>query len=172
RARVTQHEAFLVVADGGTDDLGRNAEERLVERSHQHDWPFDQPRNLCYELGVLLQLVALRECEVLGIRENHFLTPLGIEHHPGLFELGRVVLEPAHLEWLRRHEAVAARLVAGPDPVDRERDDLWLLGFRSESRDNGMQWPHPSERTRLLRLLAPTHRLRPGERFHNFRDDL
>src|SRR5262249_39169853 len=41
-----------------------------------------------------------------------------------------------------------------------------------ESRDNGMQWPHPSERTRLLRLLAPTHRFRPGKRLHYFRDKL
>src|SRR5262249_21886342 len=36
----------------------------------------------------------------------------------------------------------------------------------------GMQWPHPSERTRLLRLLAPTHRFRPGKCLHHFRDDL
>jgi hypothetical protein len=47
----------------------------------------------------------------------------GVEHDLGLFELGGVVLEPAHLERLRRHEAVAARLVAGLDPVDRERAD-------------------------------------------------
>ena len=114
----------------------------------------------------------MRESEVLRIRKNHFLAPVGIEHDLGLFELGRVVLEPAHLEWLRRHEPVPARLVAGLDSIDRERNDLWFLGLRPESCDNGMQRPHPSKRARLLRLLAPAHRLRPGECLHHFRHDL
>jgi hypothetical protein len=43
---IAQHEAFLVVADGGADDLGRDGEKRLVERTHQHDRPLDQPGHL------------------------------------------------------------------------------------------------------------------------------
>src|SRR5215467_8421565 len=171
-ARVAQDETFLIVADRGADDFGGHTQKRLIERAHQHDGPFNETGDLRQQARILKELVTLREGEILGIRKNHFLAPLGIEHDLGLLKLLRVVLESAHLEWLRRHEAVAARLVAGPDPVDRERDDLWLLGFWPESRDNGMQWPHPSERTRLLRLLAPTHRFRPGKCLHHFRDDL
>ncbi len=65
--RIAQHEAFLVVADGGADHLGRDRQERLVERAHQHHRPFDQPRDLGDQPLVLNQLVALRESEVLGV---------------------------------------------------------------------------------------------------------
>ena len=79
---------------------GGIGEERLVERAHQHHRPFDQAGDLRQQARVLHQLVALREGEVLGVGEDHLLAPLGVEHDLGLFELGRVVLEPAHLERL------------------------------------------------------------------------
>ena len=120
---------------------------------------------------VLHQLVALGEGEVLGIGEDDLPAPLGVEHDLGLFQLGGVVLEPAHLERLRRHEAMAARLVAGGDAVDRERDDVGLLGLRPEGGDNGMQRPHPAERARFGRARAPAHRLGPGESSHHLGHD-
>ena len=91
--RVAQHEAFLVVADGGADHLGRDREERFVERAHQHHRPFDQPGDLGQQAFVLDQLVALREGEVLGVGEDDLPAPLGVEHDLGLFELGDVVVE-------------------------------------------------------------------------------
>ena len=170
--RIAQHEAFLVVADGGADDLGRDGEKRLVERTHQHDRPFDQPGHLGQQAGILHQLVALGEGEVLGVGQDDLPAPLRVEHDLGLFELGGVVLEPAHLERLRRHEAVAARLVAGRDAVDREGDDVGVFGLRPEGGDDGMQRPHPAERAGLGRALAPPHRLRPGERPHHLGHEL
>ncbi len=65
----------------------------------------------------------------------------------------------------RRHEAMAARDVAGGDAVDFERHDVGLLGLRPESGDDGMQRPHPGERTGLGRWRAPAHRFRPRKAF-------
>ena len=69
--RIAHHEAFLVVADGGADDLLGDREERLVERAHQHHRPFDQPRDLGQQALVLDQLVALREGEGLRVGQDH-----------------------------------------------------------------------------------------------------
>src|SRR5262249_34701242 len=84
----------------------------------------------------------------LGVGKDYFLAPLGVEHDPGLLELGGVVREPAYLERLRRHEAMAARLVPGLDPIDRERNDVGLLGLRAERRPDGRQPAHPAARAR------------------------
>ena len=150
---------------------GGMARNDFVERAHQHDRPFDQPGDLRQQPGILHQFVALGKGEILGIGENDLAAPLGVEHDLGLFELGGVVLQPAHLERLRRHEAMAARLVAGRDAVDREGDDVGLLGLRPEGGDNGMQRPHPAERAGFGGSLPPAHRLRPGERLHHLGHD-
>ena len=86
-SRIAQHEAFLVLADGEADHLGRDLEERLVERAHQHDRPFDQPGDLLQQPGVLDQLAALREGEVLGLGLDDRLAPLRVEHDLRLLEL-------------------------------------------------------------------------------------
>ena len=91
--RIAQHEAFLVVADGGADHLGGICEERLVERAHQHHRPFDQAGDLVQQALVLDQFVALREGEVLGVGQDDLAAPRRIEHDLGLFELGHVVVE-------------------------------------------------------------------------------
>ena len=64
---VAQHEAFLVVADGGADHLGRDRQKRFVERAHQHDRPFDQARDLVEQALVLDQFEPLREGKLLGV---------------------------------------------------------------------------------------------------------
>src|SRR5262249_22647788 len=94
---------------------------------------------------VLNELVALGEGEVSCIGEDRLLAPLGVEDNLRPFELRRIILEAAHLERLRRHEAMAARLVAGLDAIDGKRDGLRLLRLRAEGGDNGMQRPHPSK---------------------------
>ena len=130
--RVAQHEAFLVVADGGADHLFAGCAETCVERAHQHHRPFDQAGDFGQKAVVLDQFEPLREGELLRLGEDDVAPPLGVEHHLGLVELVPVIGEPAHRERLRRQEAVAARLVAGRDAVDRKRHDVRLLGLRAE----------------------------------------
>ena len=77
---IADDKAFLVVADGGADHFARDRQEFLVERSHQHDRPFDQARDLVEQHLVLDQLKALRERQLLGVGENDVLARLRIEH--------------------------------------------------------------------------------------------
>ncbi len=118
--RIAQHEAFLVGADGGADHLVGDRQEGLVERAHQRHRPFHQTGDLRQQALVLDQFEALREGEVLGVGEDDLGAARGIEHHLGGLQLGDIVVEAAHLERVRRHEAMAARLVAGLDAVDVE----------------------------------------------------
>ncbi len=162
RLRVAQHEAFLVVADGGAHHLVRDRQERRVERAHQRHRPFDEAGDFGEQAVVLDQLEALREGEVLGVGCDHLGAARRIEHHLGGLELGDVVVETAHLDRRRRHEAMAAGFVAGFDAVDIERNDLRLLGLRPEGGDDRMQRPHPRQPPR-----TPAHRLRPRKRAHH-----
>ena len=165
--RIAQHEAFLVVADGGADHFAGDGQETLVERAHQRDRPFHQAGDFGQQPVVLHHLVALREGKMLGVGADHVGAAFGIEHHLGGFELGDIVVEAAHLEGGRRHEAVAARLVAGGKPVNLEADDVGLLGLRTEGREDRMQRPHPTEPS-----AAPAHRFRPRERAHHLGNHL
>ncbi len=187
-SRSTKH--FLIVADGSADHLRRDREKALVEGSHQHNRPLDEPGNFIEQPGVFDQLVALRKGEVLGVSQYHLLAALRIENNLRLFQLGCIISEAAHLEWLRAEETVAARLVARRDAVHGEANNIGLLRLRSKCRDNGMQRPHPAQRCRvrtvsvrfrgikrrLGRLSAPTHRLGPGKISdhlrHELRDDV
>ena len=144
--RIAQHEAFLVVADGGADHLAGDREERRIERAHQRHRPFHQAGDFGDEAVVLDKFVALREGEVLGVVQDHVGAARRIEHHLGGFQLGDVILEAAHLEGGRRHEAMAARFVAGCDAADLETHNFRVLGLRAEGGDDGMQRAHPVER--------------------------
>ena len=93
--RIAQHEAFLVVADGGADHLRRDRQETLVERAHQHHRPFDQAGDLGQQALVLDQLEALREGEVLGVGQDDLARRAGSTHDLGRFELGHIVVEAA-----------------------------------------------------------------------------
>ena len=99
---VAQHEAFLVVADGGADHLLGNAQELLVERAHQHHRPFDEASDLGQQAFVLDQFEPLREGKLLRLGVNDVAPPLGVEHHLGLVEFLHVVGKPAHRERLGR----------------------------------------------------------------------
>ncbi len=156
-------EALLVDADGGADHLRRNAQKLFVERAHQRNRPFDEAGNFVEQRLVFDQFVALREGEVLCLVEHDLLAPRRVEHDLRLFELGHVVVEAFDAERRWTEEAVAARLVARRDPVDRKAHDLRLLGLRPERRDDRMQRPHPLQRARPRRALAPAHRLWPRE---------
>ena len=164
---VAQHEAFLVVADGGADHLLGDRQIRRVERTHQRHRPFDQAGDFSEQAVVLQQLIALRESQMLGVGEDQVGAPRRIEHHLGRLELGDVVVEPPHLDRAGRHEAMAARLVGSGDAVHVERDDIRFLGFRPESGKDGMQRAHPGQPA-----AAPTHRFRPGEAAHHLGDHL
>ena len=117
---VAQHEAFLVVADGGADHLFGDVQEALIERAHQHHRPFDQAGDFREQAFVFDQLEPLREGKLLGLGEDDVAPALGVGHHLGLVELLQIIGEPAHGERRRRHEAMAARLVADGNAVDRE----------------------------------------------------
>ena len=143
--RIAQHEAFLVGADGRADHLVGDRQEGFVERAHQRHRPFHQAGDFRQQAFVLDQFEALREGEVLGVGVDDLGAARGIEHHLGGLELGDIVVEAAHLERVRRHEAMAAGLVGRREPVDFEMNDVRLFGFRAEGGDDRMQRPHPSE---------------------------
>ena len=63
-----------------------------------------------------------------------------------------VVVEAAHADrGRRRHEAVAARDVAGAMPSTSKRHDLRLLGLGPEGAEDRLQRAHPAQRARLGR---------------------
>src|SRR5262249_15296327 len=100
----------------------------------------------------------LRACLVGD--ETHTL--LAVEDHLRLAQLLLVIGEARNIKRLRRHEAMAARLLAAPYPVDLERDHLAI-----EQAKDGVQRTHPAE------LAAPPpHRLGPREGPHDLRHDL
>ena len=109
----------------------------------------------------------MRKRQILGVGQDHIGTPRRIEHHLGRLELGDVIVEAAHLERRGRHEAMAARLVAGFDAPDLEVHNFRLFGLRPKCRDDRMQRAHPSEPP-----AAPAHGLRPGKRAHDLRHHL
>ena len=88
-----QDEAFLVGADGGAHDLGRNVEIVLFEFAHQHDRPFDEAGDLLEQALVLDERQPLREGEGLGVLEDDGLAPVGVEHDPGLPQGLDIVVE-------------------------------------------------------------------------------
>ena len=67
RLRIAQHEAFLVVADGGADHLLRDRQEGLFEAAHQRHRPFNEAGDFGQQALVLDQFKALRKGEVLGV---------------------------------------------------------------------------------------------------------
>ena len=161
---IAHHKTLLVVADGGADHLAGDRQEFLVERTHQHHRPFDQARDLVEQHLILDQFETLREGKLLGVGENDILAALRIEHDLGRLQFRLVILEAAHIDGRRRHEAMAKRGLAGLDAVDGELHDLRLFGLEAEGGDDGMQRPHPLQRARSCRAFAPAHRFRPRER--------
>ena len=80
---------------------------------------------------------------MLGVGEDGGGTPRRIEHHLSRLKLGDIVVEAAHLERARGHEAVAARLVARFNFSDFKMNYFWFLSFRAEGGDDRMQRPNP-----------------------------
>ena len=128
--RVPEDEAFLIGADGRADDFGGNVEEARLELAHQHDRPFDEPRDLLEQALVLDELEPLGEGEAAGVGRNDRLAAVGVEHDPGLQERIGIVLIAADCDRLGRHEAMARGGIAGGETVDREGHD-----FRDIVRD-------------------------------------
>ena len=118
-------------------------QKRLIEGAHQCDRPLDKAGDFREQAFVFDKLVALRESQVLGVGKNDVGAARRIEHHFGFFELGDVVVKTAYLDHARRHETMAARFVATDDAVEIEVNDSRLFRFRTESRDDGVQRPHP-----------------------------
>ena len=172
----TADEALLVGADGQPDHLRRDVEIGFLERAHQHDRPFDQPRHLLEQALILDEVEPVGECEVAGVRQDDLLAPLGVDDDPGGLEFCHVVVEAANGDGVRRVEAVTEGDVAGADAVDLEVDDHGIGCLRAEGADDRLQRPHPAQRAGLRRCRSPAHRLRPGEGAdhlrHQFGDDL
>ena len=143
-----QHEAFLVGADGGAHDLGRNVEIVLLEFAHQHDRPFDEAGDLLEQALVLDERQPLGEGEGLGVLEDDRLAPVGVEHDFGLLQRLDVVVEAPDRDRLRRHEAVAPGDVAGCDAVDGEGHDLGRVVRRGEGAEDSAQRAHPAQARR------------------------
>ena len=73
--RSTKHFWFCLIVSRITS-VG-NFQKRFVERAHQHDRPFDQPRHLLQQPRILDHLEPLREGEVFRLRLDDRLPPLG-----------------------------------------------------------------------------------------------
>ena len=154
--RLRKHEAFLIGADGGADDFGRQVEERRLELAHQHDRPFDQARNFLKQAFVLDQRQPLRESKVFGIGEDDRLAAVGVEHDLRLLQRVDIVVEAADMNWLGRHEAVAPGHVAGRNSVDLERDDFRRLVLGRERAHDAAQRAHPAEARRAWPRPRPS----------------
>ena len=145
----------------GGEHFGRHAEEILIERAHQHDRPFGQPGILGEQALVLDEGQLL----VLGHRlrgiANDARPLIAVEDDFGFVQLLAIIGESLHIEGLRRHESMAARLLAALDAVDLERHDLAV-----EQAEDGMQRAHPAQPP-----LAPAHGFRPGKVAHDLRHD-
>ncbi len=161
RLGIAQHKALLVVADGGADHLAGNRQKFLVERTHQHDRPFDEAGDFIQQHLILDEFEPLRKRQLLGVGQDRILAALGIEHDLGLQQLCFVILKAAHGDRLWRHEAMAECRLAGLDAVDGELHDVRLFGLQTEGRGDRMQRPHPGQRARSGRPRAPAHRFRP-----------
>ena len=164
---VAQHEAFLVVADGGADHLLGDRQERRVERTHQRHRPFHQAGDFGEQAVVLHQLVALREGQILGVGEDHVGAPRRIEHHLGRLELGDVVVEAPHLERagaMKRWPRVSSE-AAMPSTLNATTSGSSVSGPKVARIEC-------SGRTQVSLAAAPTHRLRPGKAAHHFGDHL
>ena len=155
RVRLPKDEAFLVGADGGADHFGRQVEEGRLEFAHEDNRPFDEARDFLEQRLVLDQRQPLREGEVLGVGENDRLTPVGVEHDLGLVQRLDIIVEAAHMDRRRRHEAMAPGHIAGLEPmrVEIEVDNLRRVVRRSERADDAAQRPHPAKR-----IFAGIHR--------------
>ena len=134
------------ITSGG---IARNASSNEPISTTGHS---TRPGDLLQQPLVLDQLEALREGEVLGVGQDDLAAARRVEHDLGLFELGHVVVEAAHLD-RRRAPGSGGRAWSSPDcdAADLEPHDLGLFGLRPEGRDDGMQRPHPVERARLRR---------------------
>ncbi len=105
--RPLEHEALLVGADRGPDDLGRDVEKIGLEFAHEHDGPFDEARDLLDQALVLDQLQTLREGQRPRVLADDRLAPVGVEHDLGLQQRIDIVLVAADGDRSGRHEAVA-----------------------------------------------------------------
>ena len=110
--RITQHEALLVVADGGADHFLGNIEEGLIELADEHHRPLDKPDHLFEQRRVLDQLESLCECEIAGVGKDRLLALLAVGHHLGGVQLLLPIVEAAHLDWPYRKGAMTVRDVA------------------------------------------------------------
>ena len=170
--RLTEHKALLVGADGGADHFGRQIEERRLEFAHQHDRPFDQPRDFLEKTLVLDQGEPLSEGEVAGVGEDDRLAPLRVENDLGFPQRLDVIVETADLDGRGRHETMAEGHIASFDPVDFELDDLGGVVRDCKRADDAPQRPDPAQRVGLRRRRAPAHGFRPRKRTDDRRNDL
>ncbi len=119
-----EREAFLMRLHRGCEHLGRHVHEALVECAHQHHRPFGEAGILGEQRLVLDQRQAFLGGKGAGIFQDADDALVAVEVDISLAQLRLIIVEALHRERLRRHEAVAARLVAAPDAVDVELNDL------------------------------------------------
>ena len=148
RGGIAQHEALLVGADGGADHLGRDGEECLVERAHEHDRPFHEPATSSSRASSSTSSSPRAKARLRASARMISLRRSASSTTYAFSQRGHVILEAAHEDEVARHEAVTARHVGGADAVDLERDDFRLLGLGAERAEDGLQRAHPAQRAR------------------------
>jgi hypothetical protein len=80
---VAHREEFLVLAHRGLQHLGRQVQEVRANLAHQHDGPFDQPRDLGQQALVLDHLQPQAKALVGGVRQIASAARLGVEDDAG-----------------------------------------------------------------------------------------
>src|SRR5262249_52914201 len=102
----------------------RHVEEAFIEAAHQRNRPLGEPGILGEQAHVIDQRKLLLGGELLRALEDDRLALACIEDDESVAELLRIVVEAIHTERLRRHKAMAARLLSASDAVDFERHHL------------------------------------------------
>ena len=165
RGGFQDREIFLVGRHRQLDDFGRHVQESGVEAAEQRHRPFG-------EAGILLQQRLVADEGEAGLRRDcrrgggdDRLALVLIDDDVAGAQLRRIVRRRSDGHAARMMEAVADRLGARGDAVDRERHHL-----AAQQRDDALQRAHPAQALRREGRRAPAHRLGPGKGVHDRRD--
>ena len=153
-------------AHGGGQHLRRQIHELVLDATHQHHRPLDQPGDFVQECRVVSNRELGAASFLLGLLLDDGAPLGGIENHLGGLQLLLVVGEARNGEFLGREKAVAGGGVAEikRGAIAQIQRAAQLLAI--EHRGHAVQGSHPDEPA-----IAPAHRLGPGEPLNRLDDN-
>ncbi len=145
---------MLAFAHGGRQDLERQAEVGLRERSEDDERMFDVEGQVVEQLRIRIGLGLERGQGGLHLVEDHLLPVRRVDDDEGPFEPGPVGREVRGFDRAGSGDPVADRLVAGREAFERRRD-----GPAAEDAEQSVDGTGETERAR-----GPAHHLGERER--------